>query len=227
MTVGPTASPDRSATLGAPPVLPVDLVGARERIAAEIAQRQANILRAEADIGQAVLDGLSRPGAAPPDDNVRQEIARISAARGYIDQLGEQLRAIDAEEAAAGVQPDSSLSCPACRSPIVAGQRYCTVCGEEHPAALPIRAAAIRAAHRSLAVLAMHQQAITWSLARVGRLLLEANREQRGPLPGSARPAAEAIAGWERDIAALNRQLADLDAQAAAYHTGQLPAVGR
>lgn len=128
MTVG--AMPGQPG--GGYPPGPLNLAAQRQRIAADIAQRQTGIVRAEADIGQAVIDGLGRPGAQPPAPQLQEELARISAARGYIDQLAQQLHAIDAEQAATvGAQPDASLVCPACRSAIVGGQRFCTVCGEK------------------------------------------------------------------------------------------------
>ncbi|MGI8880432.1 MAG: hypothetical protein ACR2KJ_08000 [Jatrophihabitans sp.] len=69
--------------------------------------------------------------------------------------------------------------------------------------------------------IAMHQQTIAWSLARIGRLRLEANKANGSPLPASAGPAVEAIKTWEADIARLTDQLHVLDAQAAAMHAQQ------
>lgn len=73
--------------------------------------------------------------------------------------------------------------------------------------------------------IAMHQQTIAWSLSRVGRSSLDAHRAGRAPLPQSTASALNAISAWEKDITALQQQLANLDAQAAAYHTGQHPTV--
>lgn len=129
MTFGPGGpSPGVPQTISGPP----DLSAQRQRIGTEIAQRQTGIARAEADIGQAVVDALNAPGSPPPAAELQEDLGRIQAARGYIDQLGQQLQAIDAEHAASlANRPDPSSSCPACRSAIAPGQRFCTVCGEK------------------------------------------------------------------------------------------------
>ncbi len=129
MTFGPAGAPgQRPLPVPGPP----DLSAHRQRIGMEIAQRQAGIARAETDIGQAVVDALSAPGAPAPPAHLQEELGRIQAARGYIDQLGQQLQAIDAQFAAAQAhRPDPASSCPACRSATVPGQRFCTVCGEK------------------------------------------------------------------------------------------------
>ncbi len=69
--------------------------------------------------------------------------------------------------------------------------------------------------------IAMHQQTIAWSLARIGRLQLEASKSDRSALPSSTGPAVEAIKAWEADIARLADQLRVLDSQAAAMHSQQ------
>jgi hypothetical protein len=56
----------------------------------------------------------------------------------------------------------------------------------------------------------IQQQAIAWSLARVGRLSLEASRRDGTPLPPDVRGAVEAIDLWESELASLQRQLAEL-----------------
>jgi chromosome segregation ATPase len=59
--------------------------------------------------------------------------------------------------------------------------------------------------------MAAHQQAIQWSMGRIGQLTVE----QAHPTPAAAEPATNAIRHWMNEVAALSQQLAAVDAQLA------------
>ena len=104
----------------------------RRQVAAEIERRRFAIAAAEVDIGQAVLAQLHAPGAPAPSPAAQAELDGLAATERAVAVLGEQVRQVDAErEWELAHRPLPGSQCPVCRSSLVPGQRYCTVCGEK------------------------------------------------------------------------------------------------
>lgn len=105
----------------------------RAELLAGIQSRNANIARAEFDVGRAVMPGLRADGGASLLGS-RDILAAFDTAASAVASLDQQLAGLDAEEAASAsanaALTDPATHCPACRTPKVPGSRFCAACGQ-------------------------------------------------------------------------------------------------